>query len=530
MTPARITWTNPLQATKPASKKGCLMRRQLSAALIALFFVSRALADAGPTTQPAPTPDPEELNHTGAIIVARWDAIIDDKTAAAINSLGSPQPSNSELYDPLLFSASGLRTTLSQAGTHKGILATYRDITFAKSQPGDARLTMGRPFFVQLTIQKPQRIEFQSNMGEYDSFDPPDKNGLHIVLNHPSLHLHVKEQADQPFNQSETAEHAIVYDGHVQPGQALALLGTYTAASGTNYHHLVVYEPFHADGWEQPEISNGGSGITADWWITNGPQKLRQLADIAAVWASRAKHAPDDPPANYSVILDNGAGVRLLGFCNPKQYGFCWWDPNGEPIDAPRHMGLQGLGGRTPYTYAIETRGSTTEPEKPLSSTDEGQSSTDWNLSIQGLRPSHEIQLTLGVGPWKQLGELNQDQPLTIDNITYKLTDTSNDKWLQFMSIQKSVASDDIIDLTLVSKDGKETNSYWIGQSSQGAEVQFAHANNANVKIFHLWLRKSHVVTFTGFALSPNIRPPTSVTRDQVLAAIDKHPTTTPQQ
>ena len=332
------------------------------------------------------------------MLVARYDAILDDKTAAALDGIGTPQPSGCKLYHAVLFSASSLRKALIEARTHKGILTSVRDISFAKSKPGDSRLTMGRPFWVELYFQKPTRMEFQTaNTGENDAFDAPDGNGVHIVVNHPSLEMKINNEPQR----TDPADQAIIYDGHVQPGQALTFVATYTTDSSANYHHLVIYEPFRADGWEQPEIGSGGSGLSGDWWIANGPQKLRTLADVAAFWASRAKHAPDDPPAAWSVILPNGAGVHLLGFCNPKQYGFCWWDPAGDPIGAPIHLGLQSWNPRRPYTYAIQIRGSTTEPETPVPPARIQPSDGDWQLSFSALPPSHEIKIILGEGPWK---------------------------------------------------------------------------------------------------------------------------------
>ena len=50
--------------------------------------------------------------------------------------------------------------------------------------------------------------------------------------------------------------------------------------------------------------------------------------------------------------------------------------------------------------------------------------------------------------------------------------------------------------------------------------MDFSDPRRSEVKMFHLWLRKGHVVTFANFALSPNVRPPITVTRDEVLAAI----------
>lgn len=218
------------------------------------------------------------------------------------------------------------------------------------------------------------------------------------------------------------------------------------------------------------------------------------------------------------MLLDNGAGVRLLGFCEPSKFNFCWWDPAGDPIDAPMHIGLQSNSQRSPYSYAIEVRGSTTEPETPLAPAMGEQGDADWKLSVMGLRTLHQIEAIVGVGPWKQVGELNFDKPLTVDSVTYKMTTPGGD-WLNLVTLHRSLSSDDLMTVTVVSIDGKEIRPVWTDCGGEEGDMDFSDPRRSKVKTFHLWLRKGHVVTFANFALSPNVRPPITVTRDEVLAA-----------
>jgi hypothetical protein len=496
------------------------MRHGIAAVIIGLFAVACAFADtSAPATRPGTNADQDELLRPGSILVARWNALLDHQSAASIEALGTAQQSESRVYQAMTMSASALRNALAEARSRKGVLATGSTVDFGKSESGDNQLKIGQPLAVQLVVRTPRRITLQSDWSGFDAFDPTDRNSVHIVLKHANLGLQLSEEPQKPNAATEPSEQSIMYDGRLKPGEALAFLGTFTDASGTNYHHLVVWEAFRAEGWEAPNIGREGSGISAEWWIKYGPAKLRALADVAAVWASRAKHAPDDPPAAYSVVLDNGAGARLLGFCEPSNYNFCWWDPAGNPIDAPMHMGLQSFGLRRPYTYAIEIRGSTTEPETPLPPANGKKAAADWKLTIAGFRPSDRIETILGVGPWKDVGELNQDQSLTVDNVTYNMA-TMGGVRFKYARLQRNVSSNDRMTLSLVSDDGNEIGPDWTDNGPKGAEVGFSRLPQSGVKMFHLWLRKGHVVTFADFALSPNVRPPIAVTRDEVLAAI----------
>jgi hypothetical protein len=506
------------------------MRYVITAAVIGLLAVSSVFADGVPaTTQPATNPDQDELSRPGAVLVARWYALLDDNAATAVKALGTPKESDSKLYHAMLFKAAALRDAVARANNRKEVLATGREVDFGKSQPGDNRMEIDPSFFIRLMARSPRRVTLEidpSTPAVFDQFDPPDQDSVHIVLQHPDLKLTLTELPPKANSATQPSEQAIMYDGQLKPGEALGFLGTYTGASGTNYHHLVVWEAFRAEDWQASSFEGGASGIPIDWWIANGPQKMRTLADISVVWASRAKHAPDNPPAAYSVILPNGAGVQLLGLCRPSRYNFCWWDGAGDPIDAPMHTGLSAYGPRdNGLHYAAQFRSSTSEPDTPVPSDNDRAMDQGWRLFATAVRTPASLKFTLGEGPWKQIGELNSNQPLQVDRTTYSITaknDQGNDRLR--VNFNRSVTDSDLMALTAVSDDGSEIGS-WAGafmnegSNTRSASVVFNKLSLDHVKTFHMWLRKGHVVTFADFAQSPNERPPETVTHDQVVAA-----------
>jgi hypothetical protein len=59
------------------------MRHRIAVVVIGLFFVACAFADLpAPSTQPGT--DQDELSRPGSILVARWNALLDDQSAASM--------------------------------------------------------------------------------------------------------------------------------------------------------------------------------------------------------------------------------------------------------------------------------------------------------------------------------------------------------------------------------------------------------------------------------------------------------------
>jgi hypothetical protein len=495
---------------------------------LAIIFATRITfaADNTPATQPAP--DNDELTRPGSILVARWDALLNDKSADAIESLGTPKQSDSKLYHALIFDAAALRGALNKSHASRDTLATGRGVAFGKSFSPNDPLEIDPSFFIRLMARGSKRVTLeidQSTPAVFDRFDPPAQNEVHIVLQHPDLKLTLTELPQKNTPATQPAEQSIIYDGPLKPGEALGFLGTYTGESGTNYHHLVVWEAFRAESWQASSFQGGASGVPTDWWIANGPQKMRTLADIALVWAARAKHAPDAPPAAFSVVLPNGAGVQILGFSRPSKYNLCWWDGAGDPI-APMHTNIGSYGARdTGLHYTIQFHASTSEPNTPLPTGSDSPRDQDWQMVSAAVRTTGPIKFVLGEGPWKQLGEINSDTPLKVDNVTYTITnkDSRGDRFAR-IQYTRTASSNDLMALTAVSNDGSEVGSFAgaFAIDAINTRTGVAMFNNLaldQVKTFHLWLRKGHIVTFNDYAQSPNQNPPPSVTPDEVLAA-----------
>jgi len=419
---------------------------------------------------------------------------------------------------------------VTQASAKGDVVAKSFQVDFGKPFVRDGSLQIGISFFINLMARNPKRVTLRSDSSSppvFDEFDPPDRDSIHITLKHPDLKLKLSESTPTPNADAPEGEQSIIFDGQIKAGQAVAFIGTFTGASGTLYHHLVVWEAFRAEKWEVWSFQGGSSGISCDWWIRNGPAKMRTLADIAVVWASRAKHAANDPPVAYSVTLENGATVKLLGLCRPERYNFCWWDGAGDPIDAPMQIGLLPGNIRTPsLRYGMEIHGATTEPDTPVPANSEfAPFHSGPSLFVSSVPASGEIKVNVGIGPWKQIGECNSDKPLVVDRITYTITrkepQGDNDFYVLY---KRSAEKNDIMALTAISNDGSEVGSREgpivnDGVNTKTDSATFRNLSMDQVKTFHLWLRTGHVVSFADFATSPNEKPPESVTREEVLAA-----------
>jgi hypothetical protein len=150
---------------------------------------------------------------------------------------------------------------------------------------------------------------------------------------------------------------------------------------------------------------------------------------------------------------------------------------------------------------------------------------SQWRAFSTAVPRSGQLTFILGEGPWTQIGELNSEQPLQVDKITYTIAskrDQGDD--LFRVDYRRSASSNDLMALTAVSDGGSEIGSRAgpfmnEGINTRSGSAMFSKLSLDHVKTFHLWLRKGHVVTFADFAQSPNERPPATVTRDQVVAA-----------
>ena len=108
---------------------------------------------------------------------------------------------------------------------------------------------------------------------------------VHIHMDDPDFASTIQERTDE-WRTTTDSGHSIEYDGDLSPGQAIAFLGKIPGPSGTPHYELIVIEAFNTTAHE---IDSVGMTYGADWWLQNGPAKLRRMGDAAWVWESHAK-------------------------------------------------------------------------------------------------------------------------------------------------------------------------------------------------------------------------------------------------
>ena len=480
--------------------------------------------DAAPTTHQVA--DLDELTHPGSILAARWHVLLNDRAAGAIERLGTLVKTDSRFYRGLLFGASPLRSAVAHVNMEGGVLASPVLVDFGNPLPLQNRIQFYCSYMVLSNPTSPTPVELRINQPSHpvcDEFDPPGKDSIHIVLNHPDLNFKLTESGKPG---AATGKQSILFDGQMKPGEAVGFLATYTGPSGTRYHHLIVWEIFRAEAWETWAFPEANSGFSCDWWLRNGPGKVRRLADTAVVWAARAKHAFDDPPAADVITLENRATVKLLGFSRPDRYGFCGWDPAGNPIAAPVRISADdSIRGVSNFCYVMETQESPTERPWPVRPFGFGaRMDSAPRTFVAAVPASGPISTVMGVGPWTQIGSIGTSTPLKAANLTYTITGSRSFGPGFWVTYQRSAAEHDFMALTAVRRDGKEVASdegamVGVSVSFKVHSARFFGISTDDVKAYHLWLRKGHVVSFANFALVPNQEPPQSVTRDELLAA-----------
>jgi hypothetical protein len=495
--------------------------------LLLLPFASAA------SGQPAPAIDetPEiESQVPGQVQLVRWDVLLDQGGADAVNKVAQPIQTASKVYQGLTCSGFELRQAIADAMANNGVEEVSQHISFGQRGGGDS-LNLLRFAIVYLGNTKfPMGPQLFASPDHNDTFTRTSDGQLHIKLSESNFRASIAEKREWINLDSNPS---INYEGNLAPGDAMAFMWPITAPSQKVYYQLNVFETFKASQAAMPLMQNEQN---AGWWCQNGPAKLRKWAAVAQIWESQAAHPADQPPAPFVQKTESGKEIRLLALCRPDQNPWCWWDAQGNPVWGVDNSGISMTNAQPKGLYALvdvkETnkdhpqRSPATQPaDKPYAFTHIDDGATEFKAGA-------------AVDDWTELAQMNAGDSNDIDGVTYELRKppTANVEASRFqVFLRSSRFPQNILRLSAVGPDGKEIPSTdinagpvgfagpaWTPRSTFEAIMTFNGLALKDVQYFRLSQRVRQWATFSDFAQQPLTPVKTDFTQDELDAAIKK--------
>jgi RNA polymerase sigma factor (sigma-70 family) len=460
----------------------------------------------------------------GLAQLVRWDVILNDAGADQLRALATPVPTASKVYQAFTGLGADFRALVRE--NPENLLGTSNRIHFADEwpPPGDKLQLFQLGFYAEL---KPdERVNLLGTIdGPADQIErlaaaPADR--LRLTIAHPQMSLTLDELTTRGWTHASPVAASLQFSGELAAGHALAFLGTFRAASGTPYHHLVVWEAFTAQR-EQMTVIARQSDVT--WWCGHGLEPLQKWANAARAWTATADHERSAVPPGFEKALEDGKTLRLVALCRPSQWPFCWWDARGNPVEGMNSM--LPLDGDPPEGLfaLVEVEGKPDEYQLALP-TSKGfvPPPVAKYISWESIEVQDERKLEVGVvvGPWKELKRLQQDEPFSSGGVDYLITLGNAFGDTDFLvHFQQNGILDNQDQLVPVTSDGRAAESdsvseivYGAHDFTQSRETQpnFHGLPFKDITAYRLMQRRRQWVTLEDFATKPNLEPPTDVT------------------
>jgi RNA polymerase sigma factor (sigma-70 family) len=351
----------------------------------------------------------------------------------------------------------------------------------------------------------------------------PDPDHRVLKLDFPAIQLGLK---DREGHESDTAA-SISFNGALIAGSSLVFSADLTGYAGEIHHMLIVYEAVKAPDWQM-----GFYFLTRDlrWYLRSGPQGVADLAGRVVVWAARATHPQDEVPANYEQILPDGTVTRATAVMRIDTYPLCWWDPRGQPVNAPQVVPFLTQYLTHPTFMQVEVVGppEAANNSSPLAKPSAATQPSPYRL-FTVLSTGHTAHGAFWApyGPWKQVGQIEVGQSIDVNRITYALRSVSENASGEVMTdLHTDQAGGDAVTLTAVLSDGREidpaNSDGLIGKLDANPNPIFFGFKSGDVQFFHVWQRKRKLVSLPDFPQRPAQPPETNVTPEQVNAALAK--------
>ncbi len=475
---------------------------------------SPASSSASPTV--VPTPEVPELTIPGQIQLVRWEAVLNDAGAKAMNDLLTPLNTDSKVFRAATANGAELRALVNSLRLQGNTTNLPNLLSFATEQSKGTHFFSS--FFYATFMNDPNGETVNGRIGHLGGFTRTDANHLHFDVNYRDFKLLslVVNGGVESWSNFSTA--SIVADTNLTAGDAIAFTADLTDNNKT-YHRLIVWETFKATPYQMPFFQQ----LSISWWCLHGPSQLRTWADQTLAWQSRAKHATEVVAPEYEKKLSDGKIVRLIGFNRGTEGPYRWWDPHGDPV--------VGLSDQIPLygnptnllVAAVEVVG--TAAEKSLSDplnnqpSPPGNNPFDQTQVLRVERPASNLDAGVLVGPWIDCGDLPPNKKVAVggENFRVETNWPGNVAFNARLTLTGGRDFDDFI--SAIPRDGQEIapeNVYWVSmillRRSRLPQTQSLFGvyrlPSDNVKTFHLYRRKREWVTFNNISLIPQPFPP----------------------
>jgi hypothetical protein len=468
-------------------------------------------------------------SQPGVIQIARWDVLLTEGGMDPFDQLDRKSvETTSKVYQAAMYDAAALRGAVNAAKSLGGLEGANQNMATSYSND-PSHIYMNQSLYFGYYNNQDQKAGINGSANGRESLDIVDGGAaVHLSMDLQNIRLQIHD-AGQSWSQLQETP-AIVYDGKIAPGQALAFRGALKSPQGQTYYHLIVWDVVRTEPRYQQNMQNVQS---PEWWCQLGPDGIRAATDVSLVWATKAKHEPSQVSPKWERKLDDGKTLKLTGITRTDKWLYCWWDADGQPIAPTTSVGLSSYAQRQPPAwFTVELRGGADEwakatptnhpgDEQRQVNTGEYNSSATFTTNEKG-----EAVVGVPVGDWQQLGEIKKGGSIKIDNVNYRIRQTNaNGDQGFYVYLQRDRGADngDLIALSAVSVDDKELDSSYlpqlVGENYGMSMPQFNGMPLAKLKVFHVWKRKRQWVRFTDFAKEPAESPPAQVSAADLTAA-----------
>ncbi len=462
----------------------------------------------------APMPQIPELSIPGQIQLVRWEAVLNDAGAKAVNGAVTPLNTDSKVFRAGTANGVKLRTLVNSLRLQGNTTNLPNLLSFAREQSDGTHVFSS--FFYASFMNDPNGVTVNGRIGHLGGFTRTDANHLHFDVNYRDFKLLSVVVTGGVETWSNFSTVSIVADANLTAGDAIAFIADLTDNNKT-YHRLIVWETFKATPQQIPFFQQE----SISWWCLHGPGPLRAWADQALAWQSKATHPADVVAPQYERKLSDGKLVRLIALDDGAAGPCCWWDAHGEPVVGPTdQIGLVGYPQNTLFA-AVELSGNAVEKSlaDPLSSRNShGDTPFDETEVVEVEHPASTLEVGVLVGPWIDCGDLPPNKRISIAGTNFRVEPQPQTGDAFYAHLNMTGGRDFADFITAIPRHGQEVGPENL-QLAQMLLINRASLPRStsmmgeyrlllnDVKTFHLYRRKREWVRFEHFSLLPKQTP-----------------------
>jgi RNA polymerase sigma factor (sigma-70 family) len=492
-----------------------------------------AILSTSPATNPVVAAEPPNrpVNPSNQMQVVWWDILLNENGFESIDATDSHTvQTKSEIYQGAIYDADALRAAVNAASAVGGVEGGSESM--GRTQTANYGLYFSSAPRFNYILNDKSHVGLRGNVEGPEHYDNAHDNSIHVVLDHGRIAARLIELINnkETVQTSLDVKASILYDDQLQAGQALAFSTTIKDKAGASYRHIIVWEAFNFDQRDQQDFASVLDSVR--WWQL-GPKRIKEAADVALVWASRATSSNSTIAPQWEKKLEDGKTIRLQGLTRTDKWLFCWWNADGQPIALDNMVPLTRFNDQSLW-FAAEISGPVDEWKKAVpagkSTRDLAEQTGPFQISTCAQVSADQAIVGVPVGPWEKLGEIKQGDSMKIGADTYTLRTVQSIGdvaiYVQFSPQRGTTANTDQVTLTAVTQDGTEVasdNLQMITSLNSGIPTpQFRGITKKTLKTFNVWRRKQEWVIFSGFVTEPTPAPSDSVTAAEVAAALAK--------